>query len=190
MLYLIYRQHQDLTYKGGEGPIVHLEADLHATVQWANAQARRWAFTLSDAGSNYFEDRADLARLHEINWDAVAAQSWSSCKEPKQAEFLLEQSFPWHLIEQIGVQSRQIYTQVAKKKGTNLFSTFSRPDGPLLADNSHQCTQRVPGASLTAPPSTHPTSSCTAGSSSPASSTTPQWPGCVLALPYPCPHAR
>lgn len=134
MLYLIYRQHQDLTYKGGEGPIVHLEADLHATVQWANAQARRWAFTLSDAGSNYFEDRADLARLHEINWDAVAAQSWSSCKEPKQAEFLLEQSFPWHLIEQIGVQSRQIYTQVAKKKGTNLFSTFSRPDGPLLAD--------------------------------------------------------
>jgi len=73
MLYLIYRQHQDLTYKGGEGPIVHLEADLHATVQWANAQAKRWAFTLSDAGSNYFEDRADLARLHEINWDAVAA---------------------------------------------------------------------------------------------------------------------
>lgn len=137
MLYLIYRQHQDLTYKGGEGPIVHLEADLHATVQWANAQARRWAFTLSDAGSNYFEDRADLARLHEINWDAVAAQSWSSCKEPKQAEFLLEQSFPWHLIEQIGVQSRQIYTQVAKKKGTNLFSTFSRPDGPLLADSGY-----------------------------------------------------
>lgn len=113
MLYLIRQQHQDLTYKGGQGPIVHLEADLLATVQWANAQARRWAFTLSNAGSYYFEDRADLARLHEINWDAVAARSWSSCKEPKQAEFLLEQSFPWHLIERIGVQSRQIYTQVA-----------------------------------------------------------------------------
>jgi hypothetical protein len=113
MLYLIRQQHQDLTYKGGQGPIVHLEADLLATVQWANAQARRWAFTLSNAGSYYFEDRADLARLHEINWDAVAARSWSSCKEPKQAEFLLEQSFPWHLIERIGVQSRQIFTQVA-----------------------------------------------------------------------------
>ncbi|AIZ34349.1 type II toxin-antitoxin system toxin DNA ADP-ribosyl transferase DarT [Pseudomonas parafulva] len=113
MLYLIRQQHQDLAYKGGQGPIVHLEADLHATVNWANVQTRRWAFTLSNAGSYYFEDRADLARLHEIRWDAVAARSWSNCKEAKQSEFLLEQSFPWHLIERIGVQSRQIYTQVA-----------------------------------------------------------------------------
>ena len=113
MLYLISRRPPDLAYTDGQGPIVHLEADLHATVQWANAQAKRWAFTLSNAGSYYFEDRADLARLNEINWDAVAARIWSSCKEPKQAEFLLEQSFPWHLIERIGVQSRQIYTQVA-----------------------------------------------------------------------------
>ncbi|WP_437179452.1 DUF4433 domain-containing protein [Pseudomonas oryzihabitans] len=86
---------------------------MHATVQWANAQARRWAFTLSNAGSNYFEDRADLAQLNEIDWDAVAARIWHQCKEPKQAEFLLEQSFPWHLVKRIGVQSRQIYTQVA-----------------------------------------------------------------------------
>ncbi|MGK8440665.1 type II toxin-antitoxin system toxin DNA ADP-ribosyl transferase DarT [Ectopseudomonas hydrolytica] len=113
MLFLISRGHQDLAYNGGQGPIVHLQADLHATVQWANAQARRWAFTLSNAGSNYFEDRADLAQLNEIDWDAVAARIWHQCKEPKQAEFLLEQSFPWHLVERIGVQSRQIYTQVA-----------------------------------------------------------------------------
>lgn len=113
MLFLISRGHQDLAYNGGQGPIVHLQANLHATVQWANAQARRWAFTLSNAGSNYFEDRADLAQLNEIDWDAVAARIWHQCKEPKQAEFLLEQSFPWHLVERIGVQSRQIYTQVA-----------------------------------------------------------------------------
>ena len=30
----------------------------------------------------------------------------AECKEGKQAEFLLEQSFPWHLVERIGVQSR------------------------------------------------------------------------------------
>ncbi|TXI35528.1 MAG: DUF4433 domain-containing protein [Aquipseudomonas alcaligenes] len=113
MLFLISRGHQDLAYNGGQGPIVHLEADLHATVQWANAQARRWAFTLSNAGSKYFEDRADLAQLKEIDWDAVAARIWHQCKDSKQAEFLLEQSFPWHLVERIGVQSRQIYTQVA-----------------------------------------------------------------------------
>lgn len=113
MLFLISRGHQDLAYNGGQGPIVHLQADLHATVQWANDNARRWAFTLSNAGSNYFEDRANLAQLNEIDWDAVAARIWHQCKEPKQAEFLLEQSFPWHLVERIGVQSRQIYTQVA-----------------------------------------------------------------------------
>ena len=33
MLYLIYRaNHEDLSYRGGEGPIVHLEADLHEVV--------------------------------------------------------------------------------------------------------------------------------------------------------------
>jgi len=113
MLYLIRQQHQDLTYKGGQGPIVHLESDLHATVQWANAQTRRWAFTLSNAGARYFEDRADLARLNEIDWNAVQARDWRQCKEGKQAEFLLENGLPWHLIERIGVQSKPIYTQVA-----------------------------------------------------------------------------
>lgn len=114
MLFLIHRQNADLAYKGGQGPIIHLEADLHATVAWANAQPRRWAFTLSNAGSRYFEDRADLARLGDVDWDAVAARSWSACREAKQAEFLLEHSFPWHLVERVGVLSQPIATQVAQ----------------------------------------------------------------------------
>ncbi len=114
MLFLIHRQNADLAYKGGQGPIIHLEADLHATVAWANAQPRRWAFTLSNAGSCYFEDRADLARLGDVDWDAVAARNWSACREAKQAEFLLEHSFPWHLVERIGVLSQPIATQVAQ----------------------------------------------------------------------------
>jgi len=114
MLFLIHRQNADLAYKGGQGPIIHLEADLHATVAWANAQPRRWAFTLSNAGSRYFEDRADLARLGDVDWDAVAARNWSACREAKQAEFLLEHSFPWHLVERIGVLSQPIATQVAQ----------------------------------------------------------------------------
>lgn len=114
MLFMIHRQNADLAYKGGQGPIIHLEADLHATVAWANAQPRRWAFTLSNAGSRYFEDRADLARLGDVDWDAVAARNWSACREAKQAEFLLEHSFPWHLVERIGVLSQPIATQVAQ----------------------------------------------------------------------------
>ena len=116
MLYLIYQgNHQQLTYRGGQGPIIHLEADLHASVDWAHQQSqRRWAFTLSNAGSRYFEDRCDLAQLHEIEWSAVQATQWKSCKEGKQAEFLMESSFPWHLVERIGVHSQAVYQQVVR----------------------------------------------------------------------------
>lgn len=45
MLYVIYRANSpDLSYRGGQGPIVHMEADLHETVAWANQNNRRWAF--------------------------------------------------------------------------------------------------------------------------------------------------
>lgn len=114
MLYLIYQgNHPELTYRGGQGPIVHLEADLHTSVLWAAANDKRWAFTLSNAGAKYFEDRSDLSRLNEIDWNAVHATNWRECKEGKQAEFLMEHSFPWHLVERIGVQSRAVYQQVA-----------------------------------------------------------------------------
>ena len=112
MLYLIFRANHDaLTYRGGQGPIIHLEADLRRTVAWAEDHHQRWAFTLSNAGSSYFEDRCDLSRLHEIDWDAVAAHDWQQCKGGRQAEFLLERSFPWTLVSRIGVLSREVYQQ-------------------------------------------------------------------------------
>ncbi|MEF8755583.1 MAG: DUF4433 domain-containing protein [Accumulibacter sp.] len=111
MLYLIdQRNHPELAYRGGQGPLVHFEADLHTVVAWADAQPRRWAFALSNAGARYFEDRRDLGQLGEIDWNAVDARDWRQCNDGKQAEFLLEQSFPWHLVERIGVQSRATYT--------------------------------------------------------------------------------
>lgn len=113
MLYLIHQgNHPEMTYRGGQGPILHLEADLHATVAWAQHAGKRWAFTLSNAGSRFFEDRCDLAQLGELDWAAIQAHSWQQCKEGKQAEFLLEASFPWHLVERIGVKSAATYGQV------------------------------------------------------------------------------
>lgn len=120
MLYLIYRGNDpSLVYRGGQEPIVHLQADLLNCVAWAKQHDRRWAFTLSNAGAYYFEDRCNLAQLSEINWQAVRTNRWSgsgissSIKEGKQAEFLLEYCFPWHLIEHIGVHSTGIYREVA-----------------------------------------------------------------------------
>jgi hypothetical protein len=113
MLYLIHKgNHEDLTYRGGQRPIIHLEADLRKTVAWANAEGKRWAFTLSNAGSYYFEDRKDLSHLGDIDLGAVQAENWRDCRERKQAEFLLEQQFPWELVTRVGVLSRNVYEQV------------------------------------------------------------------------------
>lgn len=119
MLYLIYRaNHPELDYRGGQEPIIHLESDLFATVEWAKENKHRWAFTLSNAATNYFEDRNHLDQLQEINWNAILADKWSgngvdpTIKEGKQAEFLMEFSFPWYLIDRIGVSSSRVYQQV------------------------------------------------------------------------------
>src|ERR1044071_6659432 len=120
MLYVIYQaNHPELTYRGGQEPIVHMEADLDASVAWAQRNNQRWVFTLSNAGASYFEDRCDLAQLNEIDWEAVQANRWSgigvapSIKEGKQAEFLIEHRFPWHLVDRLGVSSPRVYQQVA-----------------------------------------------------------------------------
>ncbi len=113
MLYVIFRaNHPELTYRDGQEPIVHLEADLRRVIQWADENGVRWAFSLSNAGSRYAEFRSNLSDLNELNWNAIAATDFrpSDVKEGKQAEFLVQQSFPFFLFECVGVQSAK--TQV------------------------------------------------------------------------------
>ena len=94
-----------------------------AALRLAAPEGRRWAFTLSNAGAYYFEDRADLASLPEIDWAAVAADRWSgqgissSVKHGKQAEFLVEESFPWELVGRIGVSTREVGQRVGEALG-------------------------------------------------------------------------
>ena len=129
MLYVIFKKnHSELAYRGGQGPIIHLEADLQETVKWANQNDQRWAFTLSNAGSSYFKDRCDLERLKEIDWNAIKARSWQGLIEGKQAEFLIEQSFPWSLVKRIGVHSRPIYLRVL----TALRQETAKPDVQVM----------------------------------------------------------
>ena len=106
MLYLLHKgNHVEINYRGGQQPIVHLVADLHAVVEWADAQQRRWAFSNRNAGTYYADFFNDLADLGRINWDAVGATDFSNplVKDGKQAEFLVQESSPWSLIEAIGV---------------------------------------------------------------------------------------
>ena len=113
MLYVInMSNHPQLEYRGGQEPIIHLEADLRETVARADANQRRWVFTSSNAGSGYSEDYSDLSQLKVLDWDAIRSKYWQECREEKQAEFLVEDSFPWDLVSRIGVCSRQIRDRV------------------------------------------------------------------------------
>jgi hypothetical protein len=133
MLYMIYMRNAELAYQGGQDEIVHLVADLRVAVAWAENQKRRWAFTLSNAGARDFEDRCDLGQLEEINWEAVTATRWSSgtvdpsVKRGKQAEFLLEHSFPWHLIRGIGTKSDRVARMAAQALGNRGQQMAIRP---------------------------------------------------------------
>jgi ssDNA thymidine ADP-ribosyltransferase, DarT len=115
MLYLIHRQnHPGLTYRGGQRPILHLEADLHEVVAWAESQDRPWAFTDRNAGSMYFQTFRDLADLGRLNWEHIASVDFRDAvvKEVKQAEFLVHGSFPWSLVRSIGVIDEAIARRV------------------------------------------------------------------------------
>lgn len=115
MLYMFFKgNHKEIDYHGGQEPIVHLVADMYMTMSWAARNHLRYAFTSSNAGSNYFNDYTHKKDLSKINWDAVCASSWQNCREDKQAEFLIEQRLPWELVEQIGVYSEMQYRQVSQ----------------------------------------------------------------------------
>jgi hypothetical protein len=106
MLYLLHkRNHQDITYRGGQGPILHLEAQIPEVVRWADSIGRRWAFTKGNAGARYTQFFAEIQQLEQLNWASIHNNDWRDpiVKDWKQSEFLVEQSFPWKLVRRIGV---------------------------------------------------------------------------------------
>jgi hypothetical protein len=117
MLYVIHRaNHPELTYRGGQEPVVHLEADLLTVVRWADTNGVRWAFSLTNAGAYYTEFRSRTADLNQLDWPAIAATDFRhpDVKERKQAEFLVHGRFPFWLIERIGVRSAVVRQQVTE----------------------------------------------------------------------------
>lgn len=120
MLYVIYcANHPELTYRDGQEPIVHLEADLHTVVRWAEENGRRWAFSLSNAGACYTEFRSRFDDLDQLDWQAISATDFRDpdVKEKKQAEFLVHGDFPFMLIERIGVRTQGIRMRVMQALG-------------------------------------------------------------------------
>lgn len=115
MLFILHcKNHPELSYKEGQQPIVHLQADFNTVVRWADSQNIRWAFSNGNAGAYLTTFHCHPSQLNEVNWNAIAAKDFrdAKIKEGKQAEFLLYDHFPVHLIEKIGVINDRIAAKV------------------------------------------------------------------------------
>lgn len=133
MLFILHRgNHDDIDYRDGQGPIVHLVADLDASIQWAATNGVPWALSPTNASARYtsfYNQRADLNR---IDWQAVFNRDFRdpAVKEAKQAEFLMFNWFPWDLVEQIGVFDQT----VALTAQQHIAGAAHQP--PVLAKNA------------------------------------------------------
>lgn len=117
MLYILHRgNHPEVSYRGGQQPIVHLQADFHAVTEWADAHRVRWAFSSGNAGAYLTTFHNHPSQLGEIDWAAVRSTDFrdAKTKEGKQAEFLMYDLFPWNLIEKIGVLNSRIASSVQR----------------------------------------------------------------------------
>jgi len=121
MLYILHMgNHKDINYHKGQSPIVHLQADLRATVEWAEKERARWAFSDRNAGAYFAKFYKSTDDLGKVNWSAVEAMVFRNnmlVKEGKQAEFLVYESFPLELIEKIRVYDDHVREEVIQKVG-------------------------------------------------------------------------
>jgi hypothetical protein len=74
MLYILHMgNHPEVGYKGGQQPIVHLQADFNTVIKWANSNTVRWAFSDGNAGAYSTTFYNHPSKLSEIDWAAVAS---------------------------------------------------------------------------------------------------------------------
>lgn len=132
MLYILHRgNHPDITYHGGQGPMIHIQADLEAVIQWAEINHIRWAFTNANARAGYASFFKKTEYLGKINWAAVEATDFRNAeiKDGKQAEFLVYESFPWSLVEKIGVIDENRAEQVGRIIGNSTHQPLVSVEG-------------------------------------------------------------
>ena len=115
MLYILHMgNHPDLAYRGGQGPVLHLQVDMKAVINWLDQQQVRWAFSDRNAGARYVDFHSSPNELDMVDWKAVSEIDFRDplVKEGKQAEFLIHDACPWHLVEKIGVLNERIGKRV------------------------------------------------------------------------------
>jgi len=115
MLYAINRGAVE-GYTEGQKPVIYLRATVEAVVEGHLS----WVFTEGHADmlfTDFFDDLKDLAK---VDWDLMKATYWNDTdddpdrKRRRQAEFLVQNFFPWELVSYIGVYDRSIAETVGE----------------------------------------------------------------------------
>lgn len=83
-------------------------------MDWADDHEVLWAFSDRNAGTRFTDFYNSREDLDKIDWNAVRSTDFRDfqVKEGKQAEFLLHDTFPWQLVEKIGVIDAKVRNRV------------------------------------------------------------------------------
>jgi hypothetical protein len=101
-------------YNEGQEPLIYLKS----TVQAVADAGIRFVFSNGHGIAAYTAWFDDVAHLEEVDWDMVYLRYWRDevndmdRQRRKQAEFLIYQSYPWTLIQEIGVLNTPAKTRV------------------------------------------------------------------------------
>lgn len=79
---------------------------FQSTAQLVEREGKKYAFTDGHGIMALSDFYNELEDLENINWEAIKAKYWNDFPDGKrlrQAEFLVYESFEWHLIKRIGV---------------------------------------------------------------------------------------
>ena len=101
-------------YSEGQEPLVYLKT----TVQAVEQAGIRFVFSDGHGIAAFTSWYDDSARLNEVDWNMVYERYWSDNvndmdrQRRKQAEFLIYQTCPWNVIEEVGVLNQPMKTRV------------------------------------------------------------------------------
>ena len=101
-------------YNEGQEPLIYLVS----TAQAVAAAGLGFVFSDGHGIARWMQWFCDLARLEEVDWEAVYARYWKDTvddmdrKRRRQAEFLVYRFCPWSLVHEIGVFNPRARTRV------------------------------------------------------------------------------
>jgi hypothetical protein len=93
---------------GCQRTIIHLVSNVAAAI----GLRKGWAISDGNAGAFHTSFYCQLTALNGLDWAAIRARDWRDRRHEKQAEFLVEDFFPWDCIQKIGSHNSAVAQQV------------------------------------------------------------------------------